>query len=186
MDRERLAQHGAHLLDQLKRLRLVLDLVADDRELVAADARDRVARPHDPLRRRATATSSRSPERWPRVSFTSLKRSTSSMQTAIIRRVRRARPIDVRSPSSRSVRLGSAGEGVVQRLMAQGLLGLPLLRHVVEGETAPCSSPSSPTIVSPHERRWRSSPSSQMTACSRPLTSPRSRRAIGASSAAEA
>ena len=47
VDRERLRQHGAHLLDQAKRLGLVLDLVANDREFVAPDARNGVARTHD-------------------------------------------------------------------------------------------------------------------------------------------
>ena len=70
--------------------------------------RARPCRPAEPrsLRRCATATSSRSPARWPSVSLTSLMRSRSSMHTAISRCVRRARPIDVRRPSSSSVRLG--------------------------------------------------------------------------------
>ena len=58
----------------------------------------------------------------------------SSTQTAISRPVRRARPIDVRRPSSSMGAVGQAREAVVQRLVTQRLLGLPLLGHVVEGE----------------------------------------------------
>ena len=43
---DRVREDGAQLLGELERLALVLDLVADDGELVAADAGDGVPRPH--------------------------------------------------------------------------------------------------------------------------------------------
>ena len=108
LDRERPAEHGAQLVGDLH----APPLRPPPRRRRSRTRRCRRARrcrrdAGAPARRRATAISTRSPSRWPSVSFTSLKRSRSTMQAAIRRFVRRARPIDVRSPSSRSVRLGS-------------------------------------------------------------------------------
>ena len=79
-------------------VRLAVDRVLDeDGELVAAHPGDRVARRGRTLRSRsATATRSRSPSLWPRLSLTVLKSSRSTNSTASGRRTR------VRSARSRA------------------------------------------------------------------------------------
>ena len=102
-------QLGLDALGELDGAVRVLDVLQQDRELVAAEAGHGVApAAGSRSRRRAMATSSWSPTWWPRLSLTILKRSRSRKSTANSGSVRRARAPTARPSRSRnSARLGS-------------------------------------------------------------------------------
>ena len=79
------------------------DVLQQDGELVAAEARDHVASRTACVSRSATSISSRSPDSWPKPSLTTLKSSRSRNSTATVRRSRRPATGDA------GTRLGPAG-----------------------------------------------------------------------------
>ena len=113
-------------LDALRRPRRasrdVADAVEQHRELVAAQPGDGVAGADAAARSRcATATSSRSPTWWPRLSLTILKRSRSRNRTASGRsgwRAGRASALVEAVEEQRAV--GQAGQRVVQGVVLRG------------------------------------------------------------------
>ncbi len=70
----------------------------------------------------ASATSSRSPALWPRLSFTTLKWSRSQNSTATVRLLRRLRASASSSRSRNSVRFGQPGQRIVGGLVLEALL----------------------------------------------------------------
>jgi hypothetical protein len=77
-----------------------------------------------PTMRRAASTSRRSPASWPRVSFTSLKRSRSMYITATLSWERWAFFISSAEPVVEQAAVGQAGEGVVVGLHPHQGFGL--------------------------------------------------------------
>ena len=116
-------------LDRAFARRRRAQVLAQDRELVAAEAGDGVAGPQHRSRRRATATSSSSPASWPRLSLMFLNRSRSRNSTATAGT--RARPARDREPSRsrNSSRFGRLRQRIVHRLVREPVLeGLALDR----------------------------------------------------------
>ena len=128
---------GAELLHERRRLGLVLDLVADDRELVAPDARDRVARPHGAAQAAPDGDQQQ-------IAGEVAERVVHELEAIDVddadgdQTPRAPRPADGRAQAVEQARaVGQAGEAVVQCLVPQGVLGLPLLGHVVERQHRP-------------------------------------------------
>ena len=106
-----------------------VDVLDQDRELVAAQARDHVAaRAARATMRRPASTSISSPAAWPTLSLTSLKRSRSRNSTANGVRAGFAHARDRGVQAVEQVdAVGQAGQRVVQGLVGQALLGAQAL-----------------------------------------------------------
>ena len=100
----------------------LVDVLADDDELVAAEPRDGVGRPHGVHQPRPSAVSSASPAACPKRSLTRLKSSRSMNSTPVgaPSRAERASACSSRSRQQRAV--GQPGQRIVQRLVAHLLL----------------------------------------------------------------
>ena len=134
LDRERPAEHGAQLLDDLHRLGFVLHLVADDRELVAAHARDGVTG----AQRAGQAAGDGDQHQ---VSLEVAERLVHELEAVEIDHAggdQALRPASAADRGAQPVEeeraVGQRGQPVVQRLMAERFLGLALLGHVVKGQ----------------------------------------------------
>ena len=121
-DRDRHLEPAHEALREVDRGRGVADVLDQDGELVPAEARGGVGRPHGSSRRTATCCSTSSPAAWPRLSLIVLKSSRSRKMTAILvprarRGPARARPgrRTARGWGGRSRRRGTPGAPVAPR-----------------------------------------------------------------------
>ena len=118
-----------HPLGDAGRRRLVGDLLEQHDELVAAEARDGVARAQGAFSRGATSISNSSPAAWPRLSLTSLKLSRSRQHDRDFGLRSRER---VREAVHEQHAVGKACQRVVQRLVADVVFAGSLLQRVGE------------------------------------------------------
>ncbi len=107
LDEERLLEQAGDPAGDGARARLAVDVLAQDRELVAAEPGDRVGRAQRVAQARRDVAQQRSPAAWPKESLMSLKRSRSTNSTATPPPSRLARRSACSRRSRNSARFGS-------------------------------------------------------------------------------